>query len=102
MCITIILHKYKEENNCKFWEAIVQQEAKDSLVDEKTVIDKMTKMFKEKQAEALSDCKNTSSAYRKLMKVAPGATKGLAFVCASIAGYQAGLSASDMILGKKA
>ena len=37
--------KYKEENNCKFWEAIVQQEAKDSLVDEKTVIDKMTKMY---------------------------------------------------------
>ena len=64
-------------------------------------LDKMTKMFKEKQAEALSDCKNTSSAYRKLMKVAPGATKGLAFVCASIAGYQAGISASDMILGKK-
>ena len=26
--------KYKEENNCKFWEAIVQQEAKDFLVDE--------------------------------------------------------------------
>ena len=37
--------KYKEENNCKFWEAIVQQEAKDSLVDEKTVIDKMTSIL---------------------------------------------------------
>ena len=48
--------KYKEENNCKFWEAIVQQEAKDSLVDEKTVIDKMTKMYhvmKEADAKGL-------------------------------------------------
>lgn len=48
--------KYKEENNCKFWEAIVQQEAKDSLVDEKTVIDKMTKMYHVmKEADASYD-----------------------------------------------
>lgn len=48
--------KYKEENNCKFWEAIVQQEAKDSLVDEKTVMDKMTKMYHVmKEADASYD-----------------------------------------------
>lgn len=48
--------KYKEENNCKFWEAIVQQEAKDALVDEKAVIDKMTKMYHVmKEADASYD-----------------------------------------------
>lgn len=59
---------------------------------------KIEKVFKEKQIEALKDCKNTSKAYQKLMKVAPGATKGLAFVCASIGGYKLGLSAADIIL----
>lgn len=64
-------------------------------------LEKATRMFKEKQAEALSDTKNTSKVCQKLMKIAPGTVKGLAFVCCSIGGYQLGLSAADKILGKE-
>ena len=64
-------------------------------------LEKATRMFKEKQAEALSDAKNTSKVCQKLMKIAPGTAKGLAFVCCSIGGYQLGLSAADKILGKE-
>ena len=64
-------------------------------------LEKATRMFKEKQAEALSDTKNTSKVCQKLMKIAPGTAKGLAFVCCSIGGYQLGLSAADKILGKE-
>lgn len=74
---------------------------KDGLYKKVSILDKATKMFKDKQAEVLSDTKNTSKAVQKLMKVAPGAAKGLAFVCCSIGGYQLGLSAADKILGKK-
>lgn len=74
---------------------------KEGLYKKIPVLDKITKMFNEKQAEVLNDTKNASKAYQKLMKIAPGASKGLTFVCASICGYQLGLSASDYILGKK-
>ena len=64
-------------------------------------LDKVTIMFKEKQAEVLSDTKNTSKVCKTLMKIAPGSAKGVAFFCCSIGGYQLGLSAADKILGKE-
>ena len=74
---------------------------RNGLYKEIPLLNKVTNMFKEKQAEVLNDTKNTSKTYQKLMKIAPGTAKGLAFVCCSIGGYQLGLSAADKILGKE-
>lgn len=86
--------KYKLNGN----QLVVEREG---LYKKVPFLEKATRMFKEKQAEALSDTKNTSKVCQKLMKIAPGTAKGLAFVCCSIGGYQLGLSAADKILGKE-
>ena len=51
-----------------------------------------------KQAEAFKDYCATKKVFNKSLKFLPSALKGLAFVTASIAGYQLGLSAADYIL----
>lgn len=86
--------KYKLNGN----QLVIEREG---LYKKVPFLEKATRMFKEKQAEALSDTKNTSKVCQKLMKIAPGTAKGLAFVCCSIGGYQLGLSAADKILGKE-
>ena len=54
-------------------------------------------MLSEKQNQALQDLIKTKHS----MKYISGATKGLLFVGASIAGYQLGNFIADSILGKR-
>ena len=40
------IEKYMKEHSCHFYEAVLHEEARDSLSDEKTVFDKMTSMYR--------------------------------------------------------
>lgn len=55
------------------------------------------KLFSEKQIKAIKDVCET----KKCLKCVPGIAKGLLFVGASIAGYQAGGKIADAVLGKE-
>ena len=58
--------------------------------------------FLKEQAAAIKDYCATSKLFNKIsLKPVPGMLKGLAFVAASIAGYQAGSLLGDWILGEK-
>lgn len=65
------------------------------------------KLFKKEQLKAMNEffavekTMKECSNFKKVMKVVPGATKGLLFVGASIAGYEIGSKIADKLLGKK-
>ena len=40
------IEKYMSEHNCHFYEAILHEEARDSLTDEQSIFDKMTSMYR--------------------------------------------------------
>ncbi len=40
------IERYMKEHSCHFYEAVLNEEARDSLSDEKTVFDKMTSMYR--------------------------------------------------------
>ncbi len=57
--------------------------------------------FLKEQAAAIKDYCSTTKLFNKIsLKPVPGMLKGLAFVAASITGYQAGTALGDWILGK--
>lgn len=65
-------------------------------------------LFSQKQIEAMNDffmvdkkMSECTTFGKKMLKAAPGVTKGLLFVGASIAGYKIGDKIGDAILGKK-
>ncbi len=53
--------------------------------------------FLEKQADALKDYCETTKIFNKSIKWLPGALKGVAFACSSIAGYQLGYALADKL-----
>ena len=55
--------------------------------------------FIDKQITALTDFCNATKCCNISLKYLPGIAKGLAFVCASILGYKAGLCLSKTIIG---
>ncbi len=53
---------YMKEHNCHFYEAVLHEEARDSLSDEKTVFDKMTSMYRVmKEADQSYESRLTSN-----------------------------------------
>lgn len=56
------IEKYMKEHNCHFYEAVLHEEARDSLSDEKTVFDKMTSMYRVmKEADQSYESRLTSN-----------------------------------------
>lgn len=86
-------------------EELIAKKGEYKLTDKQLVVNRegwyKESTWLKKQADAIKDYCETKKVLNRSIKFLPGTLKGIGFVCASIGGYKLGLSAADMILGKK-
>ncbi len=86
-------------------EELIAKKGEYKLTDKQLVVNRegwyKESTWLKKQTDAIKDYCETKKVLNRSIKFLPGTLKGIGFVCASIGGYNLGLSAADMILGKE-
>ena len=80
---------------------LIAENGKFKVLNNNKVAIERNGFFFKKQAEALEQYCATKKLFNKSIKFLPGMLKGIAFITASICGYNLGLSAADKILAMR-